>query len=152
MYNILLHSNKWRQRFIIWEFKLLYKRTNVVVSYCVSDGGFAIFWCLFSTLLSLSSFASRVSCLRSSECSWKERRGETRRRRRRPLSAGHSTPSRSLSLTTALTPTSCLMTTSRRKSKWVTRCVCVCVYLNVVALLHYITCLLADAFIQSDLQ
>lgn len=61
---------------------------------------------------------SLVSCLRSSECSWKGRRGGTRRPRRKQQSAGPCTPSYCLSLTTASTRTSCSMTTSRRRSRW----------------------------------
>lgn len=71
------------------------------------------------SLASLSLFSSLVSCLRSNESSWKERRGGTRRPRRRPRSAGLSTRSHSLSPTTTSTLTSCLMTTLRRRSKWV---------------------------------
>lgn len=61
---------------------------------------------------------SLVSCLRSSECSWKGRRGGTRRPRRKPRSAGPCTPSHCRSLTTASTRTSCSMTTLRRRSRW----------------------------------
>lgn len=69
-------------------------------------------------VISSFSFCSQVLCLRSSECFWKERRGEIRRLWRSPLSAGPSTPSPSLSQTTGSTQTFCSMTTLRRKLRY----------------------------------
>lgn len=61
---------------------------------------------------------SRVSCLRSSGCFWRGRKGEIRNLRRSALNDGLFTPFRSPSPTTESTPTSCSTTTSRKRSRW----------------------------------